>query len=32
VASRTTVLEPGRSYAVAVEPDVFDEVMNLFRS
>lgn len=31
VAQRETVLEPGKQYVVAVEPDVADEVMNLLR-
>ncbi|MDZ7689188.1 MAG: TrkA family potassium uptake protein [Halobacteriales archaeon] len=31
VAGRETVLEPGESYVVAVEPGVADEVLNLMR-
>jgi trk system potassium uptake protein TrkA len=31
IAGSETVLEPGRSYVVAIEPDVSDEVMNLMR-
>mgnify|MGYP000034625516 FL=1 len=31
VGSRDTVLEPGESYVVAVEPGVTDEVLNLMR-
>jgi len=31
IAGSETVLEPGRTYVVAVEPDVADEVMNLLR-
>jgi trk system potassium uptake protein TrkA len=31
IAGSETVLEAGRSYVVAVEPDVADEVMNLMR-
>jgi len=31
IAKSDTVLEPGKRYVVAVEPDVADEVMNLLR-
>jgi trk system potassium uptake protein TrkA len=31
IAGSETVLEPGREYIVAAEPDVVDEVMNLMR-
>ena len=31
IARSDTTLKPGRSYVVAVEPDVADEVMNLMR-